>query len=121
MNRKSIKSALLKVAIRRLRKVSKGSILMEVNTKEKFKKKLEKELNANEKLKGKFSIKKLDKIRPKILIYGTNEKANDKKLVKSLESQNEAFNEAKAKDEFRMKTLRGENTILNLEPNPFHR
>lgn len=62
---------------------------MAVNTKEEFEK-LENEVNINETLKGKFTIKKVEKVRTKIIIYSSNKKVDDEELVKSLESQNVA-------------------------------
>lgn len=88
---------------------------MEINTKEEFKN-LENELNTNENLKEKFPMKKANKCRLKMFIHGTNEM---RELVKSLESQNEAISEDKIKVEFRTKTQRERNTIVNLEPVSF--
>lgn len=62
--KKFMNPAHLKVGIKRPKKISKGGILMEVNPKKEFKK-LENQVNTNEKLKGKFTIKKMIKLGPK--------------------------------------------------------
>lgn len=46
-------------------------------------------MDTNEKLNGKFVIKKADKHRSKIIIYEINKKTKNEELVKSLKSQNE--------------------------------
>lgn len=68
--KKSINPAKLKVGIKRLQKVNKGGMFMEVNTKEYENN--ENEVISNEKLKE--NCIKTEKQWPIIIIYGTNEK-----------------------------------------------
>lgn len=80
--KKSIILVQSKVGIKRHKKVSEGGILMKVKIEEKFEK-LENEVNTNGNLKGKFTIKKTDKARPKKIMYGTNKKTENQEFVKS--------------------------------------
>lgn len=92
---------------------------MEVNIKEEFEK-LENKRTLMKTLEGNCTIEKAGKDRPKIIIYATKEQTEIEERIKSLESQNEAISEAKVKVEFRMKTRRGQNTVLDFDPGPFH-
>lgn len=88
MVKKNINLVDLGVGIKRVKKISKGGVLMEVNSIKDFKK-LELEVNTNELLRENFTIKKGAKLKPKIIIYGINEDITDEEVIMGLEAQNE--------------------------------
>lgn len=74
----------IKVEIKRLKNVCNRSVLVESE----YQRRVQKpgnEVNTNNKLKGKFTYNKADKIRPNIIIYGTIKKMGNKEFIKSLE------------------------------------
>lgn len=93
----------LKVGIKLNKKVSKGGVLMEVTSKEDCER-LKLEIQKNEQLKYKYTIRKSEKLRPKIVIYGIDDKLENEEIIHSLQSQNVILSDAQIKTEFHMKT-----------------
>lgn len=76
-------------------------------------------MNANEEMSEKFTIKKAGKLRPKIIIYDVKDSMEDEEILGAIEKQNEVLKDSKPKMEYKMKTQRGTNVIMSLEPQQF--
>lgn len=82
--------------------------------------KIEVELQRNNLLKDNFKIKRGEKMRPKIIIYGVNEDLKEDELLSSLIMQNNFPENSELKYEFKMKNIRGSNIVLSLHHDAFN-
>lgn len=60
-------------------------------------------------------------MRPKVILYGLDEKLPNEEVIQSLESQNDTLKDAEMKLEFRMKTRDCYNTIISVNPEAFNK
>lgn len=118
--KKTIDPVDLKIGVKRLKKVSRGGVLIEVPTQDEYDK-LELEVQSNLVLKDKFKIRKAEKIKPEIIVYGLDDTIPNEEVIQRLESQNDALKEAEMKVEFRMKTKNGMNTIISINAEAFRK
>lgn len=118
MVKNTVDPAKLQVGIRRLKNISKGGILVDVNTKADYEK-LETELNTNEVLKEKIKIRKAEKLKPRVIIYNVGENLENDELLECLASQNDPLIAGVFNIEFKMKSRMGTNVIISTEPNVF--
>lgn len=88
---------------------------MEVSSKEEFQI-LELEVNNNETVRDNFIMRKTEKIQTKIIVYGIKNNLGNDEIIESLEYQNKALKGTYLKAEFRMKTQRGADIIMSLDP-----
>lgn len=77
------------------------------------------EVKTNILLKDNFVIKKGEKLRPKIIIYGLKEELKEEEVMNSLVSQNNLPPDAELKYEFRMKNVKGYNAVVSMNPEAF--
>lgn len=87
MIKKNINPAKIEVGVRRVKKLNKGVLLMELNSDPEFEK-LKYELITNENLKENYTTRKAEKINPKIIIYNLSEFIPDDELKLCIISQN---------------------------------
>lgn len=68
----------LKIAVKRVKKVSKGGVLIEMDSKRDYEV-LEMEFKTNDNLNNKVEMKKAEKQELKLIIYNVNEHLKNKK------------------------------------------
>lgn len=95
----------LKVGVKRTKKISKGSLLIEVNSKEVLQL-IENEVAVNNALKDNYIFKKADKMKPKVIVFGVEEVEDNEQITEGMKQQNDSLNEAEINKEFTMKTKR---------------
>lgn len=83
--------------------------------------KLEMELNSNEAIKDKLLIKKGEKLNPKIIIYGVNQKLNDDELINSIVAQNDLNEQNEIKLLFKMNNNKGKNVVMSCHHTTFNK
>lgn len=108
----------LGMGIKRVKKINKGGILMELDNNVDYDK-LEVEILTNENLRENYTIKKTTKLKPKIIVYDVHDELDDDEIVTSIAAQNDLPMDTEIKIEFSMKGKRGRNIIISLNPEPF--
>lgn len=103
----------------RVKKIAKGSVLMELTNDTDYNK-LALEIDSNDNLRENYIIKKAEKLRPKIIVYNLQSELEDEEISNCLEAQNDLLKESNCKIEFIMKSTRGKNAIISLEPESFN-
>lgn len=102
----------LGLGIKRVRKINKGGILLQVANQADFDK-LEVEMNTNEKLKENYTIRKGSKLRPRLIIYDVNPDLTHEEIVNGINSQNDLQEISNSKIEFKLKGRKGTNVIIS--------
>lgn len=109
----------LGMGIRRVRKIKKGGVLMELENKMDYDK-LEIELISNENLGENYTIRKAAKLIPRIIIYDISDELDEEDIVTGIGLQKDLPDEPELKIEFFMKGKIGKNVILSLKPEAFN-
>lgn len=109
----------LGMGVKRVKKINKGGILLELDSNVVYDK-LEVEILTNENLRENFTIKKATKLKPKIIICGVHEELDADEIVTSLAAQNDLPEDTEFKIEFTMKGKRGKNVIISLNTEAFN-
>lgn len=115
--KKELNPANINVGIKRIKKVSKGGLLLEVCSKDEYNV-LENETTTNQGLADKYTIKKAKKMRPKVIIYNVSERYENDEILKAVECQNEHLKGSKLNIEYRMET---QSTLLKHRCNSYPR
>lgn len=93
----------MKIGVRKVKKISKGNILLEVNSKEDVEK-TNLEINTNEKLRELYIVKKGYKLIYKLILYNVINDIETESLIESIKTQNDLSDEAFVEVEFKMKS-----------------
>lgn len=117
--KKNINPIELNMGIKRVKKVNKGGLLMELDSQGDYEK-LEMELQVNENLKDRLTVKKSEKTNPKMIIYNISPDINDEELVYCIKTQNNIDESADIKVDFKMRSERGHNTIISCHHTVFN-
>lgn len=101
------------------KKIDKRSKLMELNNAKDYEK-LENELATNGNLKENYTIKKGEKLKPKIIIYGMQQDLTNDEIINCIRLQNDIPEETYLKFEFKMNTQNGTNVVICTGPEVFN-
>lgn len=110
--KRNVKPVNLGMEIKKVKKISKGGVLMELSSNSDYDK-LAVEINTNDNLRVNYTIRKAAKLNPKIIIYDLPVELENDEIITSIEAQG-------SKIEFTMKSKRGKHVIVSLEPEPFN-
>ncbi|GBL86980.1 hypothetical protein AVEN_218703-1 [Araneus ventricosus] len=115
-----INPAKLQIGIKNVKNISKGALLIECGNEENLNK-IKEEVESNELLKDEVAIRSPVKVNPKIIIYRVDDDLNPEVAIEALKEQNEELQNGDLKHEHIMKTPRGNNWILSIDPESFQK
>lgn len=79
------------------------------------------EINTSEELKDKLTVKKGEKLHPKMIIYNVTQELEDEELVNCIVAQTDIGDEGEVKVLFKMKSNKGKNIVISFHHSAFNK
>nr|XP_042913695.1 uncharacterized protein LOC122273753 [Parasteatoda tepidariorum] len=115
----SIDPIKLKIGVKRVNKIRKGGIVVQV-TREEDIEKLQRGIE-NSAMGDKYSCTKPKSINPRLILYGVSEEIDKENLIQKLREQNQTLENAEMEVCFPLRAREGNHLVITTDPDTFHK